>query len=379
MMRWGALTVALILAATAITGCWDQQEIEERTSVVALALDKAKEGKNLIRVSVQIPIPKKIAGGGATGGGQAGKEAVKLMSATGFTVTEASRNLQKRLNQELFFGHTRVVAVSEELAREGIDVYIDSLRRTPQIRRLLWPVIVKGEAMKLLESNLELEQIPIMYVMDLMNNFAQKGMIPDISLGTFFIQMSESGREPAMNIIQPAKDDVKWTGVAVFEGSKMVGELTPEEVWVLLNIREQKIGGPIAAYCDQAKKKRVVFRPKTVKTKRAFSFEDEKAIVKVNVRLEGDIVESQCNLDFSKQKNIRKVDNQLKRELEKRANQLFDRLQKDFKQDLFGFGIDIRARYPKKWDAKKWEKDFMKAEMRIDYDVLTRRTGMETR
>jgi hypothetical protein len=29
-------------------------------------------------------------------------------------------NIQKRLNQQLFMGHTRVVAISEEIAREGL-------------------------------------------------------------------------------------------------------------------------------------------------------------------------------------------------------------------------------------------------------------------
>lgn len=360
-------------------GCWDRQEIEERTSVVAMALDRSKGDKDLLRLSVQIPIPKKIAGSGAGGGGQGGgggSEAVRIMSATGNTLSEATRNLQKRLNQEIFYGHTRVIAIGEDLAREGIDSVMDALRRTPQIRRLLWPVVVKGEALRLLESNPKLEQIPMLYLMDLMNSSTKRGMIPDVSLGHFFIQLSDSATEPGMNIIEATPDEIKWSGLAVFKESKMVGQLDWREVTSLIQIRDEKIGGIIEVDC--AKGKKVAFRPKAIKTNKNYHKEAEEITVQVKVRMEGDIVESQCDIDFTKQPNILAIQKKLDAEMEKRADQLLRHLQKDLKQDVFSFGKDIRAMHPDWWDQMKWEEEFTKLKMEVHYHILIRRTGMES-
>lgn len=376
--RLFAVPLLLVLTVT-ISGCWDRKELEERTSVVAMAFDKEKEQKGGIRITVQIPIPQKIAGGGAGQVGQGGKNAVQIMTSSGPTVTEALNNIQKRLNQELFYGHTRILAISEELAREGIDSIIDILRRTPQIRRLLWPLVVKGEARQLLEANLELEQIPIMYLMDMMINSSKLGVMPDITLGTLFNNLSDTTREPDMNIIESAPEGIRWNGVAVFKESKMVGELNSDEVSIMLQIRDEKTGGPIAAYCDREKKKRVVMRPKTVNTKRYYSFRNGNALVTVKVRLEGDIVESQCNIKFSEQKNLRKTAENLKLELEARAKKLFRRSQLNLKQDLFSLQTEIRAKHPDWWKKMKWKEEFQEMELNAIYEIHIRRTGMEMR
>jgi spore germination protein KC len=362
----------------ALSGCWDRQEIEERTSVLAIGLDKVENHQGMLRMSVQVPIPKKISGSTPGQGGAGGKEAVKVMSSTGFTVAEASRNLQKRLNQELFYGHTRVVAISEGLAREGVDKIVDALRRTPQMRRLLWPIVVKGEALPLLKSNPKLEQIPIVFVMDLLNNNAKMGSLPSDTLGEFYINLSDSTREPDMNIMEATPDEVKWVGLAIFQGGKMVGQLTPREVTTLLHIRDKKKGGTLNINCPEGgENKGIAYRPKTIKTKKTYEKMGGKMAAHIQVRLEGDILESQCQLDLSQPKNSMKVQQAFNRELEKRADKLIQHVQKDLGQDVFGFGTDVRAHHPEWWDSEKWKSDFSKMEIDVHYDVLIRRMGME--
>ncbi len=369
----------LLLTLVTGTGCWDRKDLEERTSVVALAFDKPKDQKGMIRISIQIPNPKKIAGGGGGQTGTGGMEAVEVMTSTGLTVTEALYNIQKRLNQELFYGHTRILAVSEEMARDGMDAVVDMLRRTPQIRRLLWPIVVKGEAKKLLEANLQLEEIPIMYVMDMMINSSKMGVTPDITLGTVFNNLSDSTREPDMNMIEPTKDEIKWAGLAVFKETKMIGVLDSNEVPVLLQIRDQKIGGPVAAFCDQKNRKRVVFRTKTARTKQKFQIQNGQVTVMVHVRLEGDIIESQCDITFSDQKELKRIEDSIAAELKDRANRLLRRSQNDLKLDVFAFGTDLRAHFPSWWSHEKWEREYPNAKIQFTYDVNIRRTGMETK
>ncbi|MGO0058811.1 Ger(x)C family spore germination protein [Brevibacillus fluminis] len=375
-MRLSCLLAAASLMLL-LTGCWDREEIDERTSVVAMAIDKAKDLPGRLRLSIQIPISKRIAGAGAAKSSGGGKEAVIVMSSTGYTLAEATRNLQKRLNRELFLGHTRVVAISEEVAREeGLDTVIDALRRTPQIRRLLWPVIVKGEALRVLTSNPKLEQIPIMFLMDLLTNNSKMETIPDMTLGTFFINLSDSSREPGMNIVQATKDEIKWVGLAVFKESKMVAELSPQEVVPLLQIRDEKKGGIMSVPCEKNSKLQVSYLPKSITTKKQIVTVRGKKTVQVQVTLEGDIMESQCRIDFTKQENIKKYQQLFEKSMEERAVKLVTKVQKELKQDVFGFGTLDRA-HSRHWSHEKWKKEFLSLKTTVRYDVLIRRTGME--
>jgi len=375
----GRFLILYLLVVVVLTGCWDQQEIEERTSIVALALDKSTRDDGLIRLSAQIPIPKKVAGSGTNSGGAGGKEAVKIISSTGFTVSGAANNLQKRLNQELFYGHTRVIAISEDLAKEGIGPILDSLRRVPQIRRLLWPVVVKGEALTLLQSNPKLEQIPILYLTDLLHNNAALEIIPDITLGRFYSDMSDSTVGPVMNIIEAKGDEMVWDGLAVFKLDKMIGQLNPKEVYSFLQIKEEKSGGTVYVPCHPNQpEKMVVLKPKTIVTKKDFKKAGDHLALNITIRIEGDVVETQCGIPLSKQENITNIERAIANDMKNRAEQLIKRLQTEMHQDVLAFATLLRATHPQWWDPKTWEsQEFPKLDVNVDYRVHIRRTGME--
>ena len=46
-----------LLSVSLLGGCWDAREIEERSSVIAIAFDKHPKG---YEISVQVPIPSKF-------------------------------------------------------------------------------------------------------------------------------------------------------------------------------------------------------------------------------------------------------------------------------------------------------------------------------
>jgi len=368
---------------TVTVGCWDRRELEERTSVVALAIDRVKEQDHaLVKVSVQIPIPIKIVGSGG-GGGEGGKSAVKVMSATGFSMGDAMRNLQQRLNQQLFYGHTRVVAISEDVAREDLSAIVDSLRRSPQMRRLLWMVITPQEAVKLLETDPKLEQIPIVYVMDLMENGSKQGTVPDITLGKWFIDRSSSGCDAMANYIQTAQRDVKWHGLALFDDDKMVGHLEENHSWVLMQIKNKQIGGDVTISCPQntprtgGVRSYLTAHPKKIHVKTKIETYQNTFKMTVDVKVEEDIIESMCNADFSKEESYRLIEKALATEMNSRAKQMVEKVQGEFGVDVFGMGNKVRAKYMKQFEQLDWQKEYPKTKIEIRYTVEVRRVGMK--
>ncbi|MGN7471327.1 Ger(x)C family spore germination protein [Brevibacillus sp. SAFN-007a] len=376
---WLGLAVLGVCVAL-LTGCWDRRELEERTSVLAIAVDMVEgEEKELYRLTVQIPIPIKIAGSSGQGGG-GNADAVKIMSVTGRTILDANNNLQSRLNQKLFLGHTRVLAVSEEVARKGIGDIMDSFRREPQIRRLMWPIVVKGEAATLLKIKPQLAQIPVVFLMDLIENGAKMGTIPDQTLGDYFNQTSNKTMQAFLNYVQASATEVRWRGVAVFRGHKMVGTLNEVQSWSFLQLRNEERGGDVVIPLPNTENGYVTFRPHFVKTRLELKSSKSKGVHAATFfcELQGDIVELTVNTKMSPEAFIQNMQRLIKKEMDDRAKKLIYQLQKEYNSDILKLGLALRAHhYRDYWETHDWVKDFKQFPIGVDYTIKIRRLGME--
>ncbi|MDH4617675.1 Ger(x)C family spore germination protein [Brevibacillus sp. AY1] len=382
--RWRFVCM-LLIGICMLTGCWDRRELEERASVLAIAVDVDEENEKNYRMTVQIPIPIKIAGSSSRSsqGGGSNTDAVKIMSVTGRTITDATNNLQLRLNQRLFLGHTRVLAVSEEIAREGIEHIMDWFRREPQIRRLLWPIIVKGKAASLLEIKPELAQIPVVFIMDLIENGKKMGIIPDKTLGDYFNATSNKAMQPLLNYVEASRNEVKWKGIAIFRNHRMVGSLNPNHTWSLLQIRDKKRGGDVVVKLPGTEDDYVTFRPHFVDTNlemRLHGAREDGIEAIYHCEVQGDIVEitKQGFHKGSPEKFIKDMEALIKREMEERANQMIEKVQKQYNSDIFKLGLKLRGHhYRDYWIKHDWNQDFKNFPIRVEYTIKLRRLGME--
>lgn len=380
------LLILLILLAvfTTQTGCWDRREIEERISAIAVGIDLDTENKNLYAVTIQIPIPIKIAGGGGggSGGGGDGAESVKVITSTGKTVSDAFMNIQKRLNQALFLGHTRVIVISEDVAKKGVEGIIDGFRRDPQLRRLLWPIVVKGKASDFLELSPEIEQIPTVFIMSLIESGTKSGFIPTITLGDFFIGLSNKAMQPTINHLEMGnKNDIRWEGIGVFRRDRLVGFLDDKETWTLIQITENSPGGDVLIKVDDEKDNEAyaTYRPMVVDTKMKVNHTGGHRIkVDIHLEVQGNIIETTYSSDFTKEGNINSMEADIEKELTKRAEKLIDKLQSKLKSDILFIGLKVKGyHYRDLWQRIDWEKEFPNAEIHVTYDVKIRRIGME--
>ncbi len=366
----------LALIIVLMSGCWDRREIEERTTVVAIGLDIVEDDPNLLSVSIQIPIPLKISGSGGGGGDGDGKEAVIIMEEKGRTVLEGIQALQNRLNQKIFFGQTRILAFGEGLARRGLRTVSDPFRRDPEIRRLLWPIVVKGKASELLRSRPKLDQIPSVFIMAMFENGTKMGTIPDMNLGNFFVDLSTNDREPFINLLDIDKDDIKWDGVALFRGDQMVGTLTPEETWQMLRIDDEKDGGDLVFAFDGREDRLVTLSTELIKSRKTVTQLQDRVKVHYKVHMEGNLLEKTFGKDLFNAEEIRRIERDANEFLEGNAKTMIQKLQA-YRSDAMGIGKDIHAFHPAIWKKINWTEAFPSADITVDFVFELRNTGME--
>lgn len=401
---WKALLL-LVMIVPLLTGCWDRLEIEERAVILGIAVDLADPAEKkefsevshidhifpkpntstLIKVTAQIAVPGRIPlGPGDSGGGGSskGQKPVWVLSAVGSTVDDAMMVLQQELADRIFLGHLRVIVISEEYARRGLSNLNDFFRRNPEVRRLAWLVVSKEKASKLIDASPELERVPALYLLAMMDHAVEMGKYPNEFVGKFWSKLSSKGQEPYLPYVSiKTKENIDIAGLAYFKGDKMVGKTKPLEIGFFMGITGFKGGGYTAFIPFPNASNNVMFRATYRTAKTRVSILNGKPHAEVWVQIEGNIEEkSDEHMPSFDHKEVLA----LEQEIAKRTEEGYIRLIKQTQEvgtDIFGFGEYIRARLPDYWNREiktkqNWQKKYKELTVKTHVQIKIRRIGM---
>ncbi|HLO02206.1 MAG TPA: Ger(x)C family spore germination protein [Symbiobacteriaceae bacterium] len=380
MQRRRRVTTLLLPLVLLLAGCWDRREIDERSNVLATGADLCEKGQgcNLI-VTRQIAIPGRIPLGGATGAPAKG-ESVVAFSTPGKNGPDTARKAQAELNRTVSFAHTRFIAFSEAFARQGLREYLDYVRRVPEVRRLMWITITEGKASDVLRSKPSLELVPALYVNDMIDDAVKAGRLPDIYLGEFLTRISNKGEDTVAPIIRMiGLDHPALAGLAVFRDFKMVGKLTPDEMFTQMQLRGHRKGAEsfeVALPGGNSANIRVYERTARYR----LSQNQGRLTCRIQVRLETEVLQLSPELSGEDPKVLADIERRGAEEVVKRANALMKKLQQEYQADILGVGEHVRGTMPKYWKtvSEDWSKAFAKTQFQVEAEVHIRRTGLGT-
>ncbi|CAG7627367.1 Spore germination protein A3 [Paenibacillus solanacearum] len=403
------LFVFLPFVGILLTGCWDRQEIEERAIVLGIGIDDAGEGAakeeneisflhgtipppktGLLRVTVQIAVPGRIPlgpGGGGGGGGEGGgggQNTVWVVNGVGYTLNDAINNLQQRISPPLFFGHLRIIVISENVAQKGITNLNDFFHRNPDIRRMNWMFICKGYAEELMKASPQLERVPTLYLMNTMDQSVKMGRFPNDFLGIFWSASSAKGREGYLPYITlKPEDTVELSGLAFFRDDKMVGTTKPLEITMYMGIVGLNPAGGEAFVEYPNSDTHFLFGARNRKAVITPEIRNGKPHMKIKVYIEGNILEKSNEHVRSTREVLLQIEQELnKRVIEGYGNLIRKTMAKG--SDIFGFGEQIRAKEWRYWNKEiktkeNWQKMYKEMTFDIDVQIYIRRVGMKSR
>jgi spore germination protein KC len=403
-------SLVFLLIFPLLTGCWDRLEIETRAVVLAIGIDEAKPDETvesssathlsndlpepttgLLHISVQIAVPGRIplgpggGGGGGGGGGQTSTQnPVWILSATGLTIDDALMNLQQQLADRLFFGHLRVIVVSEAVAKKGLQNLNDYLRRQPQVRRTAWMMVSKDNAEALMNANPQLERVPTLYLLATMDNAVKMGKLPNDFLGIFFSATSAKGQEGYLPYVDLKKRSlVEIAGLAYFKGDKMVGTTNPLQIGQFMAIKQINPGGYSIQEQIPGTETLVIFQTTRRKARITVDIKDGKPHATIRCLLEGDVREK-SNEDFIlTDDSIKKIEQKMEKD-GLTAFKKFIQQTKEDGSDIFGFGEYIRATQASYWNREikskeKWESMYPDITVDVKLKFKLRRIGTKVK
>lgn len=372
-------TIALILCLSFMTGCWDRSEVNDLAFVLASGFDLAENGE--VEVILQIALPTEMPSG-MQGGRTGGNKTVMVVSEKGRDGIDIMHKLQKRLSRQIFMGHRAVVIVGEKYARHGIDQVLDQLLRAPGSRYSSYFLTANGTTAKqVLQTQYKLEAIPAIAL----KKMQLTGLGLSVKMDEFMDAQSSSGRSSVTGAIKAYTSKTE-EGVfnideaAVYQENKLVGFLTANEkkilTWRTGKLERTKITAQVEPKVKDFKGTvgvEVLKAKANLRTKMNDGMPEVTIVFNAMVR----VLENDTRLDLSKGENLKHVESKLMGEIEGQVKSTLNRVQKQLKADIFGFGEEIHIKHPTYWKQNKdqWKDIYPGVPVTIKIDIKVQRIG----
>lgn len=397
---------AVLIAMPFLAGCWDRLELEERAVVLGVSIDTVDKEqaeqeedeishvrgtipppeKGMFRVAVQIALPGRIPLGpgesGGAGQGSAG-QTVWVIDVVGHSINDAFMNLQQQVSSKLFFGHLRVIVVSEAVARRGLENINDYFRRNSEVRRMAWMMISKGQARKLMVAAPPLERVPTLYLMSTLDEGIRMGKFPKDYIGIFWSNSSKKGQEGILPYVEIKKQqNVEIKGIAYFVGDKMVGVTKPLEIAGYLAVKGMNPAGYRVFIKMNESGETIMTNATHRRSKIKVQIKDDVPHFTIDIGIE-------LNLEGKFSENIQINDPAVLRKIEVKQQAASVKFYSDVIKksqekgsDYFGFGEIVRAKKPQYWNkriktAEGWQKMYESCTFEVKVAMKMRRIGMK--
>lgn len=391
--------LALVLAVS-VSGCWDRKEIDEVGIIGSMGLDKG-EGDKVV-ISLEVINPRALAIG--FGGGAAGVSPVValVLHDEADTISNAISNAQRRTPRSLTTGQMNTVIFGQALAREGIGQYVDFLLRDARVRRSI--ILATCDTGAGLLQRPFLDPIPSRTLSGLARSAAASGKTVMVTLNEFVVKLAEPGVEPvtmhtvgrrtkdvqvkrqgeelkqtdkAVMLDQPVDADVDLqgelpsdspvldplkeagtgefvpgmtidAGIAAYKGDRLVGLMDGAEargyLWLAGKLEQTALDVPDPFGSGTIVGFDVIRANSSIEP----VFEDT---VKMKAEIHVDLEAAQFPLgvDLRKPGVVEALESSLDALVTQEIRSTLQRVQKEMKSDIYGFGYEVYRSNPGLW------------------------------
>lgn len=376
--------IIVIFISFLLCGCYNYNELENLSICTAMAFD-LEEGK--YKVSYLIANAKKNESSSEKGEAQS-----VLYSGIGNSISEAFDDLRTTIPHEPYISHLKIIIISDELAKKGVQNILDFLLRYPESRNKFSLYLTNNEkaenTLKILSPIESFPSTNILYNVknsakyqsnaiiveynDFVSTILEEGVEPVLSSVKILGDVLEGGKTDSLNQTYLAAS-LKTSNIGIFKNDKLLKFADYKET-IGINFIKNKVNKLIIPIpCEESF---VVLNTESSKTTTKLSSKDNKFSINLDIKTEAVINEVNCKIDLQNEDNIKKIIKDSEKIVEDYIDSAI-KLAKDNKTDIFGFGSLIYKNYPKKWKDFKnnWDDEFVKLNINKKINIDIKGTG----
>jgi spore germination protein KC len=379
-----------------LTGCWDHGELEDKSYVIGLGIDKSKyNGK--IKVTLLLANPEV---GSLQGGGGSTEKPREIISfdANDFIAAKGTANaiISRSISYELL----SIIVVSEEYAKESNFVTtIYDVVKDPEIRLNSYLAVSKENANEyFLKNKPRMETRPHKYFQFMVSHGIENGLIPDSTLLRFFKTL-ERGTDLFLAMYTSAVreknpkvkwedeytagqvnatgelDDTQFIGSAVFKDGLMIDTLTGQETRTVnilddtTNISDILMNIPDPFSDKERQIAARVMKNKNNKIKMELKSGKPKIYITIPLILE--IMSNPSMVNLNEEKNQKILESQITEHIKKTNEKLFIKSQKELKGAPYPLAYYARKYFGtiQEFNKFNWTKAYLDADVMVNPEI----------
>ncbi|MCM1285061.1 MAG: Ger(x)C family spore germination protein [Acetobacter sp.] len=212
----------------------NKTNLKDIVVVEGMAIDKSEDESSKLELTVQtLNVAKNASNGEAPSGNM-----TLNISGNGNTIVDAAALMSKKLSKNLFYGQTKLIVFSEEMAKDGLADDFDYFLRSSHARSDLAVCISADKSKYILESNENDSRVPSENLLYLMKNGELAGVSAYVTTSQLLNQFEDKVADCYLPVLKPDKDNknVQTQGIAVFNGDKLSYILNDDETMGFLLI-----------------------------------------------------------------------------------------------------------------------------------------------
>jgi germination protein, Ger(x)C family len=410
------IIIILLFSSISLTGCWGSKELDEAGYAMALGLDIGP-GHNLI-VSVIIDNPG-VTSGSAKDPPSISPGQIRVFTAQAPTLFSGLNLINTVLENQIELSHTKMVIFGEDLARQGIEPYMDALTRWRKFRRTFYIAVAQGEARQVIESIVPPTGVNgAKFIETMFTSQQYVGYTPENQLLMFYNALKAKGADPIAALIasrtnkyeltadkenrmisgatdfktdsgDPGNDtagnpplsgdgSLQFLGTAVFRRDKMVAKLTGNETMVLKMLRGELTRTFISVPDPEVSGKMMQVELSQIRGPQIKVVKKGNQLrAKVHLTILDDPIGIESNRQYETPANIGLIKKAVEKWISEQCFGVFHKAQ-TAGSDIFGFGNYAHWLVPdwpawQKWD---WNASFKTMKLDLIVQVHINRTGL---
>ena len=378
-IKSGFLVTILLLSTTALTGCWDYREINELAIVAGIAVDKSDDGNKYVLTAEIVDLK---------GAGKENKIQSKKVQAEGKSFSDAVRNAIRICGKHLYWSHSDIVIISQDVAKEGIMPIVDVYHRVRETRLPSHILISKEKTAKELLSqesiSTEIRTVEMKKMIVSEKDFLGKS--PHVDVRTLINMLGSEGQAPILSAIGIVNNEGTYTselsGAAIFRGDKFVGFIDGEETKFLLFIEDQIKDTMLTLHENiDSKYNGTTIEIHKNKTKVKAVKLNGKLSINIEINSEASLNELSVTENLLDNKGHRKLEKEAELTLKANIEHVIKKVQEEYDLDIFGFGATVKRDMPSEWKtiSSKWNKEFKGLDVKVKTNIEIKESGISSK
>lgn len=394
------LATILILSSFSLYGCYSNTSIENYAYVVALGIDKGDT--DLLKLTMQFATPSAISQQGSSQ-----SESTSITSVECSSIDSGIAIINSHSTKQVNLSHCQVIIFSETICTDGIDNYIDTLMNDIEIRPDSNIVISRCDASTFINqikpalTNLTSKYYEVLFNSEDYTGYTTTTPIWKVSLSSHdkMIQpiavlagIDTQGATAKSNQISslienqthykadelPITDNNKTDilGLAVFDGNKLVGELSAFETICYLIITNNLKSCTISIPSPFSEYESIDLILKiNNSTKSTVKLVNNTPFITCNIELRAGIKSYSSTSNYSSPKNIALVEEYAASFMKSQITDFLYYTAKNLNSDILGFGYKTSSDYKNinDWIKSDWYSNYKNSffNVNVDFEVKT--------